>query len=58
LGRVDERLRTAHRLAHGPFWYVATEADFDSTLIAGDIDLIDAVVGAGDLDATPIEPGD
>lgn len=39
-------------------WCVATEVDFDSTLIAGDNDLIDAVLGAGELEATPIEPGD
>jgi hypothetical protein len=39
-------------------WCVATEVDFDSTLIAGDNHLIDAVLGAGDLEATPIEPGD
>ncbi|HEX7461209.1 MAG TPA: hypothetical protein VF317_03460 [Dermatophilaceae bacterium] len=39
-------------------WCVATEVDFDSTLIAGDYHLIDAVLGAEDLEATPIEPGD
>ena len=39
-------------------WRVATEVDFDSTLIAGDNHLIDAVLGAEDLEATPIEPGD
>jgi len=39
-------------------WCVATEVDFDSTLIAGDNDLIDAVLGAEDLEATPIEPDD
>jgi hypothetical protein len=35
-----------------------TQVDFDSTPIAGDNALIDAVLGAGDLEATPIEPGD
>ena len=39
-------------------WCVATEVDFDSTLIAGDRHLIDAVLGAEDLEATPIQPGD
>jgi hypothetical protein len=39
-------------------WCVATEVDFDSTLIVGDQHLIDAVLGAEDLEATPIEPGD
>jgi hypothetical protein len=39
-------------------WGVATEVDFDSTLIDGDNHLIDAVLGAEDLGATPIEPGD
>jgi hypothetical protein len=39
-------------------WCVATEVDFDSTLIAGDNHLIDAVLGAEALDAAPLEPGD
>ena len=39
-------------------WCVATEVDFDSTLIAGDNHLIDAVLGAEVFEATPIEPGD
>jgi hypothetical protein len=39
-------------------WCVATEVDYNSTLIAGDRHLIDAVLGAEDLEATPIEPGD
>ena len=39
-------------------WCVATEIDFDSTLIAGDTALIDAVLGAQDLEATPVEPWD
>ena len=39
-------------------WCVATEVDFDSTLIAGDHALIDAVLGAGDLEAVPVEAGD
>jgi len=37
---------------------VATEIDFDSTLIAGDAALIDAVLSAPDLEATPVEAGD
>ena len=39
-------------------WCTATEVDFDSTLIAGDNHLIDAVLDAEDLEAMPIEPGD
>jgi hypothetical protein len=39
-------------------WCIATEVDFDSTLIAGDNHLIDAVLGAENLEATPIEPAD
>jgi hypothetical protein len=39
-------------------WCVATEVDYNLTLIAGDRHLIDAVLGAEDLEATPIEPGD
>jgi hypothetical protein len=39
-------------------WCAATEVDFDSTLIAGDQHVIEAVLGAEDLEATPIEPGD
>jgi hypothetical protein len=39
-------------------WCVATAVDFDSTLIAGDRHLVDAVLGAEDSEATPIEPGD
>ena len=39
-------------------WCVATEVDFDSTLVAGDQELIDAVLGAEGLEASPIEPGD
>lgn len=42
----------------GNSWCVATEVDFDSTLIAGDQHLIDAVLGAEDLEAMPIRPGD
>jgi hypothetical protein len=39
-------------------WCVATEVDFDSTLIAGDSHLIDAVLDAEDVEAMPVEPGD
>jgi len=39
-------------------WCLATEIDFDSTLIAGDQHLIDAVLNAEDLEATRIEPSD
>lgn len=39
-------------------WCIATEIDFDSTLIGGDTALIDAVLRAPDLEARPVEPGD
>ena len=39
-------------------WCIATEVDFDSTIVGGDPALIDAVLVAGDLEATPIEPDD
>jgi hypothetical protein len=42
----------------GNSWCLATEVDFDSTLIAGGRDLIDAVLGAPDLEAMPVEPDD
>jgi hypothetical protein len=37
-------------------WCVATEIDFDSTLVGGPADLIGAVLAAPGLDAWPIEP--
>jgi hypothetical protein len=59
------RRRTGSSRSHPAFiwpadssWYVATEVDFDSILIAGDNHLIDAVLDAEDLEAKPIEPGD
>jgi hypothetical protein len=39
-------------------WCLATEVDFDSTLIGGDRDLIDAVLSAPDLETMPVEPED
>lgn len=39
-------------------WCVATEIDFDSTLVGGGANLIDAVLAAPGLDAWPIEPDD
>jgi hypothetical protein len=39
-------------------WCVATEIDFDSTLVGGGADLIGAVLAAPALDAWPIEPDD
>jgi hypothetical protein len=39
-------------------WCVATEIDFDSTLVGGPADLIGAVLAASGLDAWPIEPDD
>jgi hypothetical protein len=39
-------------------WCVATELDFDSTLVGGSIDLITQLTGHPDLEAWPVEPGD
>lgn len=39
-------------------WFVATEVDLDSTIIAGSSSLIDAILAAPDLDAWPIQPDD
>ncbi len=39
-------------------WCVATEIDLDSTLVAGDAALIDAVLARGGLEAWPVGPSD
>ncbi len=39
-------------------WCVGTEIDFDSTIVAGDADLIDAVLASPELEAWPVQPGD
>lgn len=39
-------------------WCVGTEIDFDSTLVGGSADLIDAVLAAPDLEAWPVQPAD
>ncbi|RKS73753.1 hypothetical protein CLV35_2244 [Motilibacter peucedani] len=39
-------------------WCIATEVDFDSTLVGGSRELIDAVIGARDLEAWPVGPQD
>ncbi|MCI2237229.1 hypothetical protein MO973_04100 [Paenibacillus sp. TRM 82003] len=39
-------------------WCLATEIDFDSTLIAGPVDLIDAVLAAPALEAWPVHEDD
>jgi hypothetical protein len=38
-------------------WFVASEVDFDSTLIGGSRALVDALVGAADLEVLEVEPG-
>ena len=61
IGPFQDWFRRSHQASSGPrttSWCAATEVDFDSTLIAGDNHLIDAVLGAEDLGGTPIEPGD
>jgi hypothetical protein len=37
-------------------WLVASEVDFDSTLVGGRRDLIDAIVASADLEAWEVEP--
>jgi hypothetical protein len=37
---------------------VATEIDFDSTLVAGSLELVAAIVDAPELDSWPIQPND
>ena len=39
-------------------WCVASEIDFDSTLIGGTTDLVDAIVDDPTFDAWPVQPGD
>jgi hypothetical protein len=39
-------------------WCVSTEVDFDSTLVGGPADLIEAVLAAPTLEAWPVEPDD
>ncbi|HEY8112093.1 MAG TPA: hypothetical protein VII16_04410 [Actinomycetes bacterium] len=39
-------------------WCIGTEIDFDSTLVGGSADHIDAVLAAPDLDAWPVESDD
>jgi hypothetical protein len=39
-------------------WCVGTEIDFDSTLVGGSTELVDAVLAAPGLDAWPVHPGD
>lgn len=39
-------------------WFVASEIDFDSTLVGGSADLIKAILAAPGLDAWPIGPDD
>lgn len=39
-------------------WCVATEIDFDSTLVAGSTGLIEAVLAAADLDSWRVDPDD
>jgi len=39
-------------------WLVASEVDFDSTLVGGDRDLIQAILAAPELEAWEVEPDD
>jgi hypothetical protein len=51
----------AGRTSSGPGierWFLASAIDFDSTLIGGWSDLIDALLGSADLDCGAISPTD
>ena len=39
-------------------WCVASEIDFDSTLIGGSTELVDAILQAPELDAWSVQPDD
>ncbi|HEU4420989.1 MAG TPA: hypothetical protein VFR67_00430, partial [Pilimelia sp.] len=39
-------------------WCVGTEIDFDSTLVGGSTDLVDAVLAAPGLEVWPVNPDD
>lgn len=39
-------------------WFVATEVDFDSTLIGGSAELVEAVIESPDLEAWQVHPSD
>ena len=59
--RSPRRIRVAVTQSAWPAnhsWCVSTEIDFDSTLVGGSADLIDAVLTAPGLDAWPVEPDD
>jgi hypothetical protein len=45
-------------LARGRTWFLASEIDFDSTLIGGSIDLVEALLGSADLDSWALSPTD
>lgn len=39
-------------------WFLASEIDFDSTLVGGTKDLADAILASEELEAWPIDPLD
>ena len=39
-------------------WCVATEIDFDSTLVGGPVELVHDVLAHPELEAWPVDPGD
>lgn len=71
-GPLREAVRIGHTWSWGRFetqsptlfwaadrsWCVASEIDFDSTLVGGSAELIDAVLRSADLEAWPVEPDD
>jgi hypothetical protein len=65
-GRSPSRARPDGRVREAPnliwpadhTWYLASEVDFDSTLVGGSADLIKAIVDSPDLEAWQVEPTD
>ena len=69
-GRLKAALQIGHRPSPGWFeaqspnlfwpadrvWCVASEIDFDSTLLGGTIELVDAILQTPELDVWPIQP--
>lgn len=39
-------------------WFLASEIDFDSTLVGGRSDLIEAIIDSRELEAWPVGPAD
>ena len=71
-GPLRDAVRIGHTYSWGGFatqsptlfwaadrsWCVASEIDFDSTLVGGSAELVAAVLGSPDLEALPVGPDD